>query len=63
MPSEQKHVWVVRRDRGSLALPIRDEEAAAVYKEAGWQVTELPRAAFENDELLCLGIGRSERSA
>lgn len=38
MPSEQRCVWMVRREKGSLALPIVDPEVAQVYKDRGWEV-------------------------
>lgn len=52
-----ERVWIVRRDRESMLIPIRDEEAANVYKEAGWQVTEIASPALSADEMRCLGPG------
>lgn len=58
MVEDQQHVWVVCSEAGSLLLPVASKQAAEVYKEAGWQVTELPLSAFSAEEMRCLGIRR-----
>lgn len=62
--SDQQHVWMVRKGPGSLLLPVTKLEVAETFRKAGWQVTELPIAAFSEDEagLRCLGIGPEEAS-
>lgn len=57
---DPQHIWVVRRSHDSILLPVTCDELAQLYRDAGWQVTELPRSAFEESELRCLGV-RPER--
>jgi hypothetical protein len=59
VPCEQRRVWVVRRDRLKILVPILCEEVAALYRKAGWQVTELPLSAFSEEEMRCLGVSGS----
>ncbi len=57
-----ERVWIVRRDHESILIPIRDEEAAKVYEEAGWLVVEIAEPEFDEDELRCLGVRLERRS-
>lgn len=57
MTKDQKRFWVVRRRWGSLAIPTLHGEVAQVFRERGWEVTELPGAALTKDERRVLGAG------
>lgn len=54
MAKDQKHFWIVRRRWGDLAIPTLQEEVAQVFREQGWEVTELPGAALSEVERRCL---------
>jgi hypothetical protein len=41
VPCEQRHVVMVRREKGGLTFPILDPRVAELYKDAGWE-TEVP---------------------
>lgn len=56
MPSDQQHVWMVQLSLTTEAIPVARPEVADLFRDAGWQVTELPLAAFEPVELRCLRI-------
>jgi hypothetical protein len=55
---------VVHKKGGKLdPIPVVDPEIADLFRDQGWQVTEVPIAAFKEDEraLRCLGIEPQRR--
>jgi hypothetical protein len=64
---DQQHFWLVRSHSGAMEVPVLDKEVAETFRAAGWEATELNRAALEEDDLRCLrtpkgrGSGGCER--
>lgn len=60
MPSEQRRVWMVRREKSSEALPITDPDVAQLYKDTGWEV-DTPDPPFDLVRWLVLTQSRRRR--
>ena len=54
---DRKRFWIVRRRWGGLAIPTLHGEVAQVFRERGWEVTELPGAALSETDRRILGSG------
>jgi hypothetical protein len=50
VPEDCKHIWIVRLRPGGQPVPILYPEVAEVFRDAGWQVTELPGMALSEDD-------------
>lgn len=62
MPCEQRRVWMVRREKGGLALPIIDPRVALIYKDAGWEVDSPDPPDFHLARWLVVTQPRRRRS-
>jgi hypothetical protein len=48
MAEDQKRFWTVRKQWFEQPIPTLHEEVAQVFRERGWEVTELPGAALDD---------------
>lgn len=54
MDEDQRHFWVVRASPGGIEVPILCEQDAETFRRVGWEVTRLPLAALEDEDLRSL---------